>query len=249
MPHAFLEPRIGEIFSWSLASHRAEQIDQIERIVPSIQRRWKESHSIAQLSPAFWHLRISGILVSFLLTTLSFMIPWVQGRLVDVAVDEAAKYAKDGPQACCASCACGASSKMAWERKEEKKEGRERWSQWKWTLYILNFPRSLLELTSWPRVPNLVFFLDDLVGSFTWLMKNSAVPLQLEAVDISAALFEPIFLLSASLQKEAHFSFTVLPFCWNCFVHSFRFVLFTSFFVSSSAVRFWCSVATSVRSW
>ncbi|CAK9089756.1 ABC transporter B family member 1 (ABC transporter ABCB.1) [Durusdinium trenchii] len=42
---------------------------------------------------------ISGIVVSFVLTTLSFMVPWVQGQLVDVAVSEAAKYAKDGPEA------------------------------------------------------------------------------------------------------------------------------------------------------
>ena len=37
-------------------------------------------------------------MVSFVLTTLSFMVPWVQGQLVDVAVSEAAKYAKDGPE-------------------------------------------------------------------------------------------------------------------------------------------------------
>ncbi|CAK9089683.1 ABC transporter B family member 1 (ABC transporter ABCB.1) [Durusdinium trenchii] len=45
------------------------------------------------------HFLISGIVVSFVLTTLSFMVPWVQGQLVDVAVSEAAKYAKDGPEA------------------------------------------------------------------------------------------------------------------------------------------------------
>lgn len=27
-----------------------------------------------------------------------FMIPWIQGQLVDVAVDAAAKYKKEGPQ-------------------------------------------------------------------------------------------------------------------------------------------------------
>ncbi|CAJ1364093.1 unnamed protein product [Effrenium voratum] len=41
------------------------------------------------------HFLISGILVSFLLTTLSFLIPWVQGRLVDVAVDAAKRYAQE----------------------------------------------------------------------------------------------------------------------------------------------------------
>eukprot|EP00434_Breviolum_minutum_P008878 symbB.v1.2.007829.t1/scaffold463.1/size291460/10 len=45
------------------------------------------------------HFLISGILISFILTTLSFMIPWIQGQLVDVAVDAAAKYKNEGPQA------------------------------------------------------------------------------------------------------------------------------------------------------
>lgn len=42
---------------------------------------------------------ISGILISFILTSLSFMIPWIQGQLIDVAVDAAARYAKGGPEA------------------------------------------------------------------------------------------------------------------------------------------------------
>ena len=36
-----------------------------------------------------------GLAMSFLLTSLSFLIPYVQGKLVDVAVSQAARYAKD----------------------------------------------------------------------------------------------------------------------------------------------------------
>ncbi|CAE7507577.1 abcB1 [Symbiodinium sp. CCMP2592] len=42
------------------------------------------------------HFLISGIVISFVLTMLSFLVPAVQGQLVDVAVDAARKYAQQG---------------------------------------------------------------------------------------------------------------------------------------------------------